>query len=103
MTTTKLATDGLGFPLEVTIEVGDFDSLGQHKTFFNHETGLVDKGAPHTIRIKSGLGRNALNTVVPHEVYHLFYSVRHLITSGEEAEAETFGELVGRILNAYYV
>lgn len=97
----KLATDGLGFPLEVSIEVGDFESLGSHKTFYNHETGLVEQTAPHIIRIKSGLDRNAISMVVAHEVYHMFYSIRHLIACGEESEAETFGELVSKIINDY--
>jgi hypothetical protein len=100
MTQDKIVTDALGFRLEVTFCIGDFKSLGQHVTF-QDESGIVTEEAPHTINLKSGLARDVINTVVPHEVYHLFYSVRHLIKADEETEAEVFGELVGRILNAY--
>jgi hypothetical protein len=71
--TNKLTTDALGFPLTVEIVIGDLETLGQHRTFENYATGLVDKNAPHTIKIQSGLKSEVLNVVVPHEVYHLFF------------------------------
>lgn len=99
MKTEKLITNALGFPLRLTVEVGHFKVLGTHKTFQDADTGLVGKDTAHTIRIKAEMNQAALNMAVPHEVYHLFYSVRHLITVNEETEAEAFGELVSKILS----
>ena len=92
----SIATDSLGFSLRVKISVGDFPHLGEHYT---HEdlNGLVNQSAEHEIKIRQGLSIEESNMVVAHEVYHLFYSIRHLIRVDEETEAEAFGELVARI------
>lgn len=93
----KLVTDALGFKLDVTILFGEFETHGQHITF-QDENGKVSADSPHTIKIQAGLDPAVLNGVVAHEVYHMFYSIRPLITVGEETEAEVFGELVGKII-----
>lgn len=97
----KIITEGLGFPLEVTIAVGDFMVRGRHKTFTD-ERGFVEIGAEHRIEIKEGMIPLDFALVASHEAYHLFYSVRHLITVDEETEAEVFGYLVRRIHKLIY-
>jgi hypothetical protein len=97
--TSQLLTDALGFPLKVVVSVGDFPNLGQHRTHQDAESGQVSPDAVHYLNFKAGLESSVLNVVIPHEVYHLFYSVRHLITVDEETESEAFGELVGRVHN----
>ncbi len=97
-----LVTDSLGFQLRVEICItDDLSERGRHKTF-EDEHGKAYKDAPHRIRIRSGLLSGELSEVISHEVYHLFYSVRHLITADEETEAETFGHLVKRIHAIYH-
>lgn len=98
--TQKIITDALGFTLKVEVAVGDFETLGKHHTYVN-EYGAVEKDIPHTIQLKMGMTGNILIGVAAHEAYHLFYSIRHLITCNEEVEAEVFGELVVRILKIY--
>lgn len=97
-TTDRLVTDALGFRLEVVISIGDFPNLGQHRVDADAETGKVIAQATHHLNIKAGLDASSLTLVVAHEIYHLFYSVRHLITVDEEIEAEAFGELIKRVL-----
>ena len=93
----QIITDSLGFRLDVTVSIGDFENLGRHITY-QDELGKVPPDAGHKINIKNGLEADVLYFVVSHEVYHLFYSIRHLITADEEVEAEVFGELVKRVL-----
>lgn len=93
----EIVTDVLGFELKVKIVVGDFETLGEHWTFENVDTGQVDPSSPHTINVKTGLTDSTACLVAAHESYHLFESVRHLITANEEIAAETFGGLVQRI------
>lgn len=63
--------------------------------------GLVSADAPHTIQLQRGLDPLYLTEVISHEVYHLFYSVRHLITVDEEEQATIFGQLVKHIHEIY--
>lgn len=42
---------------------------------------------------------SSLIVVSAHEVYHLFKSIRPLVSCDEETEAEVFGELVGKIVS----
>jgi hypothetical protein len=97
MKTNHIETEALGFPLDVTINVGEFEKLGEHRTFENHETKQVDAGIPHTINVQSGLDVAQASMVAAHEAYHMFESIRHLITCDEETAAETFGGLVREI------
>lgn len=97
MNSQQIVTDALGFRLDVTITIGDFDTLGSHHTFENYDTKKVDVGIPHRINVKSGLSEKEARIVAAHEAYHLFASIRHLITTDEETETETFGGLVGAI------
>ena len=100
-TTNKLTTDSLGFPLTVQIEIGDFENSGTHRTYYETDSGLVGADALHRIQLQRGLEHGYLVEVVAHEVYHLFYSIRHLIAVDEETEAEVFGELVRRVYERY--
>lgn len=93
----KIASDALGFYLEIAIFIGDFESFGAHHCYENIETGLVEAGDPHKIKIRKGLDHSTACMVAAHEAYHLFESIRHLITTDEETKAETFGGLVRRI------
>lgn len=93
-----LITDSLGFQLTVEIYVDAFEHLGQHNTH-QDEFGKVPPDAVHRIEIQQGLSSETLNEVIPHEVYHMFYSIRPLITVDEETEAEVFGQLVKHIHN----
>lgn len=95
----KIITDSLGFELNVEITVGAFEKLGEHRTFENYDTKLVEAGSPHKINVRQGLTPTELVQVSTHEAYHLFHSIRHLITVGEETQAETFGGLVQAIFN----
>jgi hypothetical protein len=92
---TAVATDSLGFPLKVRILVGDFEKDGRHVAYEN-ETGEVAPDCEHRIEIRDGLSDAYLAEVVSHEVYHLFYSIRRLITVDEETESQVFGQLVNR-------
>ena len=94
----KLITDSLGFALTVSIEVCDISpNSGTHRVFENVDTGRVPADALHTLKIQRGLSMPYLAEVIAHEVYHLFYSVRHLISVDEETEAEVFGQLVRHV------
>lgn len=95
----KLITDALGFPLRVNLELGDYNFQGQHSTYENAETGKVDQLTEHTIKIKRGQSAQELAETASHECYHLFYSVRHLITVDEEMEATVFGQLAKRVFD----
>lgn len=99
----KLQNDDLGFPLIVSIEIGDFEHSGTHRTTETivGKRRLVPADAPHTIQLQHGLDPLYLTEVISHEVYHLFYSVRHLITVDEEEQATIFGQLVKHIHEAY--
>lgn len=97
----KIITDGLGFPLEVTITIGEFEKLGSHVCYENAETGLVDAGTPHKINVKNVSDPADAAMIASHEVYHLFKSVKHLITADEEIQTECFGELVKIIVNLW--
>ena len=93
-----MITDSLGFPLVVNINVEPMIGLrGNHMTYFNAETNLVDAETAHTITIEPDQGVNSLVEVAAHECFHLFYSIRHLITVDEETQAEVFGQLVKHI------
>jgi class 3 adenylate cyclase len=92
----KVVTDALGFSLEVEILVRDLEPRGRHVTY-EDENGNVGNDAPHRIEIDTALYGSELAEVIAHEVYHLFYSLRHRITTDEETEAETFGHLVRRL------
>jgi len=94
----KIITDSLGFRLEVTVVIEEMAVRGQHKT--HEQDGEVKPDAVHKIFIDSHLRGSELAEVIAHEAYHLFYSVRHLITVDEETEATVFGQLVKRIHNA---
>lgn len=98
MKTETLETDSLGFLLRVQINVGDFETLGQHKTYTD-ENGKVLPSSLHILNFQVNMERTSVNTVTAHEVYHLFYSIRDLISVDEETEAEVFGELVGKVLD----
>lgn len=91
----KIVTDSLGFRLELTISVEEMDGRGQHKTY--EQDGLVKPDASHKIIIGVHLQGCELVEVIAHEAYHLFYSIRYLITVDEETEATVFGQLVRRI------
>ena len=91
----EIVTDALGFRLEVAISVGDFPRGGRHRTY-EAEDGRVPGDAPHAIQISKDLTHEDLHEVIGHEAYHLFYSIRHLITVDEETEAEVFGQLLRR-------
>ena len=92
----KIITDSLGFSLEISIEVGDLgDKRGRHTTY--ETDGKVQSDSHHKIIITSNLPLEELAEVSAHEAYHLFYSIRHLITVSEEEEALVFGQLVKRI------
>lgn len=93
----KIATDSLGFLLTVTILVGDFEKEARHVTFEDYETKLVGPDAPHRIEVQLGLTPKQLNDAAAHEAFHLFYSIRHLITADEETQAIVFGQLVSQI------
>jgi hypothetical protein len=95
----KIATDPLGFPLKLTIKVGDFERDGRHITY-ETVAGFVVADCEHRIEIKRGLSSERLCEVASHEAYHLFYSVRHLITTDEETQCVVFGQLVNRIFKA---
>jgi hypothetical protein len=93
----KLVTDSLGFRLEVSIIIDtEMTGRGRHKTY-EPEGGKVPPDAPHEIWLNSNLAGAELAEVIAHEVYHLFYSVRHLIAVDEETEAEVFGQLVSHL------
>ena len=68
---------------------------GRHKTY--EQDGRVTPDVGHKIIINSNLQGDELAEVIAHEAYHLFYSVRPLITVDEETEAEVFGQLVKHI------
>lgn len=93
----NFTTDSLGFTLRVSILVGQFDHLGQHRTY-EDRNGNVPQDAEHTIRIHADLSRTQIVMVASHEAYHLFVSVRKLIAVDEEMEAEVFGDLVAKIV-----
>lgn len=76
------------------ILIGEFEQAGSHHTFENYDTKRVDACAPHKIYVKRGQSADDVAMVAAHEAYHLFYSIRHLITADEEAQAEVFGCLV---------
>ncbi len=98
--TEKRITDDLGFCLTVIVEVGPFPTSGAHRTY---ETvyGDVPKDQTHTIQLQSGLATDYLFEVITHEVYHLFYSIRPLITVDEETEVTVYGQLVKHVYNIY--
>ncbi len=89
----KIITDALGFTLTVTMVLGQVEVLGRHSTKEDHETRIVPPDAPHTIYLHHDLEGPQLIGVIAHEAYHLFFSVRHLITADEETQAEVFGVL----------
>lgn len=91
-----LVTDCLGFPLNVKVVVDPSLDGGQHKTH-EDECGNVRPNAEHCIRIAANLKPDDLIEVAAHEVYHLFYSVRHLISVDEETESQAFGQLVRHV------
>jgi hypothetical protein len=91
MKTQEIKTNSLGFEIKLVITVGDFEKLGSHITY-EENLNL------HKINIKSGLNSLTLSMVAAHEAYHMFYTIRHLITVDEETEAEVFGELVKKIV-----
>ena len=94
----RLISDSLGFRLEVLISFGNFSKLGEHRTYEGKD-GKVADDAVHRININpTRLSEAELAGVVAHEVYHLFYSIRHLIVADEESQAEVFGDLVRSIL-----
>src|SRR5689334_15220201 len=93
-----IITDDLGFRLKVIVSIGDFQKLGEHRTYVDGDSDRVTEEMNHRLNIKSGLESRTLGLVAAHEVYHLFYSVRHLITTDEETQAEVFGDLVGHII-----
>ena len=99
MTSDKIVCSDLGVDLVVEINVGDFPNLGEHRTFENSETHLVSADEVHRINIQQGQDLDSLAEVAAHEAYHVFHSVRHLITAEEEIQAEIFGQLVRRIFN----
>lgn len=93
--TETMINDSLGFQLRVTMVVKEFeDSItrGQHRTY--ECDGKVQDGQDHYIELRRGLMGAERSEVIAHEVYHVFYSVRHLITVDEETEALIFGQLV---------
>lgn len=92
-----IITDALGFPLRVKIEYGDFEIAARHITTEDASTGLVSSDAEHRIEMKYGLRLEELVDFASHEVYHLFFSIRHLITADEETQAEVFGQLVRHV------
>jgi hypothetical protein len=95
--TERIVTDALGFPLKVAIVVRDLgQAAGRHVTYETPE-GLVQPDAEHRIELDPSLEPGALIDACSHEAYHLFYSVRHLITADEETQAEVFGHLVRRL------
>jgi hypothetical protein len=92
----QIITDSLGFPLAVTVSiVENLRVRGRHVTY--EQEGKVLASAEHHIEIREGLLEEEKSEVIAHECYHLFYSIRHLITRDEEIEAEVFGHLVKRI------
>jgi hypothetical protein len=91
----KIVTDSLGFRLEVSITVEAMPHRGKHKTY--EQDGKVTPSTSHQIIISPEIQGDELAEVIAHEAYHLFYSVRHLITVDEETEATVFGQLVKRI------
>lgn len=93
---TAIITDSLGFKLHVEIIIDEKMTGGRHITYADTK-GRVPNGAKHIIRLEPNLSSADLITIAAHEAYHLFYSIRHLITADEETEAETFGHLVKRI------
>ena len=68
---------------------------GRHITY--EQEGAVNPEAGHRIIISSELRGTEVAEVIAHEAYHLFYSIRPLITVDEETEAVVFGQLVKRI------
>ena len=90
-----LVTDSLGFRLEIAIGIEEMTGRGQHKTYQQGEKVYAD--AIHKITINANLCGDELAEVIAHEAYHMFYSVRHLITVDEETEAVVFGQLVKHI------
>ena len=90
-------TDALGFPLKVRLVFAD---SSRHVTSQDAETGLVTRDAEHLIEIDKGLTNGDLAHDAAHEVFHLFYSIRHLIVVDEETQAEVFGQLVRHIYTA---
>lgn len=93
----KVITDSLGFPLVVSIDIVENLRVRGRHTTYSDENGNALVEAAHAIEIRYGLPKEEVAEVVSHEAYHLFYSVRHLITCDEETEAEVFGHLVRRI------
>lgn len=93
----RLVTDDLGFKLAVDIRFSDCEG-GRHSTYETTE-GVVPGDAPHVIEISNALRGAELVEVVAHEVYHLFYAVRGLISVDEEAEVEVFGQLVSKVFS----
>ena len=88
----KIVTDSLGFRLELSMVLDDKIERGQYKTY--ECDGKVLQEVGHQISINPDLRDAELAEVVAHEAYHLFYSIRHLITVDEETEAQVFGQLV---------
>lgn len=98
LTTRPISTDSLGFPLVVNINVEPMIGLrGNHMTYFNADTNLVDAETAHTITVVPDQDAAELIEVAAHECFHMFYSIRHLITAEEETQAEVFGQLVKHI------
>lgn len=97
----RFLCDALGFCLSVTVNLDNKNRLGSHKTWVNAK-GLVRRSSRHEIRLQPGMDRGTAEIVVSHEIYHLFYSIRHLITADEETQAEVFGEFVGKTLEFYF-
>lgn len=95
--TDRIVTDALGFPLTLSIAVCEMDGAGRHTTYETPE-GEVTAMARHRIEIAAGLDPGELVNACAHEAYHLFYSVRALITADEETQAEVFGNLVRRLV-----
>lgn len=92
----RIVTDSLGFRLEVTIEFGAYPHRGRHVTF-ETDAGEVTADSTHRIEVNESLVGPELAEVISHECYHLFYSVRKLITVDEETEAIVFGQLVKHV------
>lgn len=93
--TDRIVTAALGFPLTLSIAVCEMDGAGRHTTY---ETPEGEVTAEHRIDIARGLEPGELVNACAHEAYHLFYSIRALITADEETQAEVFGNLVRRLV-----
>ena len=96
----KLATDSLGFALTVSFYFVPLRVRGRLVAMVDADTQAVTIDTPHAIEISDELVDSELVEVVSHEVYHLFFSIRHLIKVDEETESLVFGQLVKHIHQA---